>query len=122
MDTSDRGLSLHLKGPGAVANGLTDIKNVLVMYLTLLTVATYARVFQCPHTQKSMGMRSGERGGCTSKTKYGNILIWNFFPRVGVENSLMKFVQVVYIHPTCLIYCLFLSSCKEIAEITFICI
>ena len=49
------------------------------MYLTFLTVAKYARAFQSPHTQKSMGVRSGERGGCTSKTKYGNILTWNFF-------------------------------------------
>jgi hypothetical protein len=29
MDTSDHGLSHHFKGPRAVANGLTGIKNVL---------------------------------------------------------------------------------------------
>jgi len=68
------------------------------MYLAHLTVAKYAKVFQCPHTYKSMGLRSGERGVCTSKTKYGNILTQNVLPRFRVGNSLMKFVQVVYIH------------------------
>jgi hypothetical protein len=68
-----------------------DIKNVLVMYLTFLTVAKYATVFQCPHTQKSLGVRSGERGGCTLKTKYGNILTWNFFLSFGVDNHSWSF-------------------------------
>ena len=58
MDTSDRGLSHPLRSRGG-CEGFDRKKNVLVTYLTLLTVAKYARVFQCPPHIEIYGIEVG---------------------------------------------------------------
>ena len=68
MDMSEHGLSHPFNGPRADGNGLTGIKNVSAKCLFFLIGTEYTRVSVCPRWQKYEGLRSGERGGCNSKT------------------------------------------------------
>jgi len=68
-DTSDHGLPHHFKGTGDGCKWLDRHKNCVgeVSLHCQLELDTLA-FFKCPHRQKSEGLRSGERGGCNSKT------------------------------------------------------
>jgi hypothetical protein len=78
MDASDRGLSYYFKGHGAVANYLTGIKKCVGEVSSFAIEAEYTRVLKCPHRWKSKGLRSGERGGCTSNVHLYELLslVW----------------------------------------------
>jgi hypothetical protein len=69
MDTSDHRLCRPAKGPGVVTNGLTDIKTLWRSVLSFSIGAVLTGVLSVPHRQKYKGVRSGERGGCSSKTQ-----------------------------------------------------
>ena len=91
MDTSDRRLSNHFGGPGTVENGMTGIRTRWRNVSSFPIVAEYTRAFKCAHGQKSEELRSGERGGCTSKKLFANIYL---FLLLSVRDSLLIFVQV----------------------------
>jgi len=73
--TSGHDWSCNFIGPVAVANGVTGTK-LHWRSVPFFTIGTkISRIFKCPHRQKSGGLSSPERGGCTSKTVYGNVLL-----------------------------------------------
>jgi hypothetical protein len=58
-------------------------------------------VFKCPHTQRSKRPKSGESGGCTSKTVCRHVLICTFFPRCRVGELILEIRPSIFdlIHP-----------------------
>jgi hypothetical protein len=78
MDTSDHGLSHSFKEFEALRRDLQASKMPSCSVPSFSVRANYAGTFKCPHRQKSKGLMSGERGGCTSKIVCGHILILTF--------------------------------------------
>jgi hypothetical protein len=83
MDTSDRALLHRFKGPGAVVSDLTGIKNALVKCLFVFELELNSLdVLNVVIDKKYKGLRSGERGGCTSK-----LVCVFLFPRFAVGTN-----------------------------------
>jgi hypothetical protein len=92
MDMSDRGLSHPFEDVGAVANGLSGIRIVLVKCFYILTGAEFTSVFCPPQKIQRIEFR-------WKKSTRGHTLILTFFLFFGVGNSLLKFFHAVYIQP-----------------------
>jgi len=93
--TSDRGLAHPLKGSGTVEKGLTAMVYALVKCL-FRPGTEHTRVYKCPHVWRWKRLKSGDRGGCTSKTVCGNTLTWTF--SLFSCGEVMKFLQAFLTH------------------------
>jgi len=61
MDTSDHGLPQLIKGPGPVANGLTDVDEMSFVFNSSLLV------FKCPHTHRGLKARRQVKVGAVPR-------------------------------------------------------
>jgi len=68
MDTFDRGLSHNFIDPGAVANGLTDLKTRWKCVCLFSIAAELTSTLSVPTVINSVALSSGKCGGCTLKT------------------------------------------------------
>ena len=67
-DTSDHELSNPCEEAGATRNRFTGMKKAHVKRLSFSIGAEYT-IFNCPTDKRTTEVRSGESGGCTSKTE-----------------------------------------------------
>lgn len=88
-------------GPGAVTNGLTDIKNVLVKCLFISNWSwIQLRFFKCPHRAKPKGLSSSCCWAVPQKL-FADIYGDEIFPCLVLRISLLKIFQSLLIQLMC---------------------